>query len=110
MPAPIQETLVLDAPARLTIGAGDAELREAIRSALDQGYRSIVLDMASVRRLDSSGVGELIAAHIEVEQLGGCLVLGRLSERVGGVLAATRLTGVLGIHDSLEGALLEAAA
>jgi anti-anti-sigma factor len=110
MPVPTQETLVLEAPARLTIGRGDAELRATIRSALDQGYRSIVLDMENVRRLDSSGVGEIIAAHVLVRDLGGRLVLGRLSTRAGGVLAATRLTGVLEIHDSLEGALLGAAA
>ncbi len=103
-------TLVLEAPARLTIGRGDVELRTAVHSALDEGHRSIVLDMENVTRLDSSGVGEIIAAHLLAQELGGRLVLARLSPRAGGVLAATRLTGVLEIHDSLEGALLEVAA
>lgn len=109
MPVP-HEILVLDVPARLTIGRGDTELRESVRSALDQGYRSIVLDMAKVKRLDSAGVGELIAAHLRVREMDGRLVLGRLSPRAGGVLAATRLSGVLEIHHSLEGAMLEATA
>lgn len=104
------DTLVLEAPARLTIGWGDATLRKSIHSALEEGHRSIVLDMENVKRLDSSGVGEIIAAHLLAQELGGRLVLARLSPRAGGVLAATRLTGVLEIHDSLEGALLEAAA
>ena len=103
-------TLVLEAPTRLTIGRGDAELRRLVESALAEGHRAILLDMASVKRLDSAGIGELVAMHLLVREAGGRLVLSRLSPRVGGVLAATRLTGVLEIHDSLEGALLELAA
>lgn len=110
MPTPTLEALVLPAPARLTIGQGDRELRRSIQAALGEGYRAIVLDMENVKRLDSAGIGELIAAHLRVQDRGGRLVLGRLSARAGGVLAATQLTGVLEIHDSLEGALLEVAA
>ncbi|HVS04485.1 MAG TPA: STAS domain-containing protein, partial [Thermoanaerobaculia bacterium] len=86
-------TTVLEAPTRITIGLGDSELRQMIQDALAEGYRSIVLDMEAVKRLDSAGVGELVALHLLVRQLGARLVLCRLSPRVGGVLAATQLVG-----------------
>ena len=106
----IDEALVLEVSGKLTIGFGDVQLREAIQSAVDVGHRSIILDLDGVRVLDSAGTGEIVAAHRLLEELGGRLVLTRLSPKVGGVLLATRLTGVLAIHGSLEGAILDLAA
>lgn len=106
----IDNSVVIEASGRITIGQGDALLRDAIVAAVDSGYRKIALDLSEVRALDSSGVGEMVAAHRLVQSVGGRLVLAGLSPKVGGVLAATRLTGVLEIDSSLDTALLSLAA
>lgn len=103
-------TVVLELSGRLTIGRGDSDLRQAIDDAIAANARSIVLDAAGVSLLDSSGAGELVAAHKLLQSLGGRLSIARMSPKVGGVLVATRLSGVLDLHDSLEGALLDLAA
>ena len=104
------ETVIIEVSGRVTIGIGDVLVRDAIQEAVQQGHRQIVVDLAGVRALDSSGVGELVAAHKLLRSLDGRLVLTRLSSRVGGVLAATRLSGILEIEGSIEGALLSIAA
>ena len=103
-------THVLELSGRFSIGRGDSDFRQAIDDALASGARSIVIDAAGVSLLDSSGAGELVAAHQLLQSLGGRLSIARMSPKVGGVLVATRLTGVLDLHDSIEGALLEQAA
>ncbi len=104
------KTAIFTAPSRLTIGRGDAKLRDAVSKAIDEGQRTVIIDLGEVRYLDSAGVGEIMAAHRALESLGGQLILARLSPKVGGVLAATHLSGVLEITESLDSALLAAAA
>ncbi|MBZ0113255.1 MAG: STAS domain-containing protein [Thermoanaerobaculia bacterium] len=106
----IEDSLVIEASGRITIGQGDALLRDAVVAAVESGHRKIALDLSEVRALDSSGVGEMVAAHRLVQSVGGRLVLAGLSSKVGGVLAATRLTGILEIDSSLDTALLSLAA
>lgn len=101
----IGDAHIIEARGRITIG-NDALLRDAVQTAVARGSRSIIIDAQNVTVLDSSGAGELVAAHLLLRDLGGRLVLARIAPKAGGVLLATRLTGVLEIHDSLEGALL----
>ena len=103
-------TVIVEATGRLTIGQGDALLREAIQDAVDRGFKSVILDFSGVRFLDSAGIGEVMAGHRLLEGFGGQLVLAGLSPKVGGVLAATRLSGVLEITASVDSALLTLAA
>lgn len=103
-------TTILELTGRITIGRGDVQLRESIQEAVAAGSSSIVVDAAGVTLLDSSGAGELVAAHRLMQELGGRFAIARMSPKVGGVLVATRLTGVLELHESLESALLEMAA
>lgn len=97
--------LVLAAVGRMTIGRGDVTVREAVQKALGEGQTRIILDMKDVSALDSSGVGELVAQHVSARNRGGHLRLLHLSDRVGGVLKATRLTGILEIYDDEASAL-----
>ena len=57
---------VLVITGRVTIGAGDIDVRETVQSALASGSRKLVLDMSGVTKLDSSGIGELISAYIGI--------------------------------------------
>lgn len=99
------DVLILRAAGKLTIGDGDVAVRRAVQRALSEGRTNILLDMAGVSRIDSSGIGELVAQHVSAQHRGGQLKLLRLSDKVGGVLKATRLTGVLEIFDDETAAL-----
>jgi anti-sigma B factor antagonist len=99
------DVLILDLSGKLTIGTGDVTLRDKVASALEAGETKILLNMGGVSAMDSSGVGELVAAYTSANNRQGLLKLANLSQRVGGVLQATRLTGVLDMFDAEKDAL-----
>ncbi len=65
-------------------------LHAALRSRISDGDRRIVLDLKSVRFIDSTGLGALVASLKHVG-IGGALVLCGVSESVGTLLKLTRM-------------------
>ena len=96
---------ILDLQGKITIGEGDVALREAVQAAVGDGATNILLNMARVRSIDSSGVGELVAAYTTVTNRGGKLRLFSLPGRVLGVLQITQLVTVLDILEDEEEAV-----
>ncbi len=96
---------ILDLQGRITIGEGDVALREAVQAAVGDGASNILLNMGRVRAIDSSGVGELVAAYTTVTNRGGKLRLFSLPSRVLGVLQITQLVTVLDILEDEDEAV-----
>ena len=93
------DILILVLRGRLTIGEGDSEVGQAMRSAAAAGEKKILIDMKDVPVIDSSGVGEVMAAYAGAKRRGCTIKLLWLSPRVGEVLKSTRLAGVFEIFD-----------
>ena len=81
-------------------GGSEGELRRAIRAAVDQGSRHIVLNLQEVGDIDSSGVAELASAHITTANRGGMLVLCCLSKKLKHIFGITHLEDVFAIYAS----------
>lgn len=47
------------------------ELRSRMRGILEEGVLDLVVDLAGVRMVDSSGIGLLISAHNSMRKVGG---------------------------------------
>ncbi len=86
---------ILDFKGKLTIGAGDIELRDAVVEALAAGSLNILLNLKRVSAIDSSGVGEIVASYRSLADRGGKLKLENLSPKVMDVLMLTELIKVL---------------
>lgn len=86
---------ILDLAGKITIGAGDVQLRDAVLTALAVGPKNVLLNMEKVTGLDSGGVGELMSSHATVTRRGGRLALAEVPGRILGVLETTLLTNVL---------------
>ena len=74
----------------------------------EAGLRHVVLDMAKVDALDSSGLGAIVAALKRVAERGGDLKIARLGPRARLVFEITRSHKVFEIHDTVEEALAAA--
>jgi anti-sigma B factor antagonist len=81
-------------------GGGEGELRRAIRTAVDQGARHVVINLQEVVDIDSSGVAELASAHITTANRGGTLLLCCLSKKLKHIFGITRLEEVFAIYAS----------
>jgi anti-sigma B factor antagonist len=67
------------------------ELQTRITALADSGQRQLVIDLAGVGFMDSTGLGALVAARDHVIATGGDLTLARVPARVGLLL---RITGL----------------
>jgi len=101
----VGDIVVLDIRGRITLGEGNVILRETVREMLDKGSRKIVLNLADVQYMDSSGVGELVKTHTTVRNEGGQLRLMNLNSRVNDLLRLTRLSAVFDIEPDEAGAI-----
>lgn len=68
-------------------------LQEEIRQKVAGGQRRLILDLESVQRIDSSGVGILVAIIWSTTQAGGNVVLATVPPAVEKVLGLTMLLG-----------------
>ena len=90
---------ILEPKGKITIGAGDIALRNAVHEALDAGSKNILLNLADVTTIDSSGIGELVSAYTTVTNRGGKLKLLRLPPKVEDIMQITQLVTVFDVFD-----------
>jgi anti-sigma B factor antagonist len=88
---------ILDVSGRITLGEGSVGLRDAVHKELEAGNRKIVLNLANVSYMDSSGVGELTSAYSSVKHQGGEIRLVNLTKKVDGLMQITKLATVFDI-------------
>lgn len=89
---------VVDLGGRITLGEGSSLLRKTIRELLDDQRTKIVLNLADVNYIDSSGIGELVSAFTAVKKSGGDLKLLQLTKKVHDLLQLTKLFTVFEVY------------
>jgi anti-sigma B factor antagonist len=95
----VEDVTVVDLSGRITLGEGSVVLREAVRDLLGKGRKAILLNLADVTYIDSSGIGELVSAFTSVSNQGGELKLLKLTKKVHDLLQITKLYTVFDIKD-----------
>ena len=85
------DVTIVTASGKLVLGEETSALRTKIRELVAGGSKRIVLDLAGVSYMDSSGLGELIGAHTTVTTAGGEMKLLNLASRVHDLLKITKL-------------------
>ncbi len=96
-PRQVGDVTVIDITGRITLGEGSSNLREGIRDLVAKGNKKILLNLAEVSYIDSSGIGELVSAFTSVANQGGKLKLLNLTKRVSDLLQITKLITVFEI-------------
>jgi len=99
------DVTVLDLRGEVRIGEGSIALRDAIRNLADTGKKKLLLNLAGVSYIDSSGIGELIANYTTVSRQGGQLKLLKLTDRVQNLLVITKLLTVFDAYEDEAEAL-----
>jgi len=96
---------VVDVSGRLTLGEGSSALRDQVRTLISGGHKKILLNMKDVTYIDSSGIGELVAAYTSATGLGGNVKLLGLTNKVKDLLQITKLYTVFEVHEDEAHAL-----
>jgi len=88
---------VVDLSGKITIGDGDLKLRQAVNALLEEGRKSIILNLSSVSYMDSAGIGELVACFKRAVEKGAKIKLVNPSGKVQDLLVLTRLQEIFEI-------------
>ena len=96
---------VVDIGGRITLGEGSALLRKTVRDLLEEKRILILLNLADVDYIDSSGIGELVSAYTGVKNRGGALKLLQLTKKVHDLLQLTKLFTVFDVYSDESTAL-----
>jgi anti-sigma B factor antagonist len=90
----IEGVNIVDLSGRITIGEGTIVLKDAVRNLLQRNEKKILLNLADVSYIDSSGIGELVSSFTTVGNQGGKLKLLNLTKKVHDLLSITKLLTV----------------
>jgi anti-sigma B factor antagonist len=99
------EVTVVEMGGRIALGEGSALLRKTIRDLLTERRTRILLNLADISYIDSSGIGELVSAYTSVKGQGGELKLLHLTKKVHDLLQITRLFTVFEVFTDEPAAL-----
>jgi anti-sigma B factor antagonist len=99
------DVTVIAMTGRITLGDGTTRLREAVQQVLDRGRNKIILNLAEVLYVDSSGLGEMVHSLKTVRSGGGELKLTNLQSLTRDLIQITRLFTVFDVFDNEETAV-----
>ena len=95
----VGDVSVMDASGRITLGEGASSFRETLRELVSKGNKKLLLNLADVSYIDSSGIGELVSGFTSVTNQQGQLKLLNLTKRVRDLLQITKLYTVFEVFD-----------
>ena len=95
----VGDVTVIDAVGRITLGEGSSTFRDTIRDMASQGHKKLLLNLAEVSYIDSSGIGEMVSSFTTVTNHGGQLKLLNLTKRVKDLLQITKLYTVFEVFE-----------
>jgi anti-sigma B factor antagonist len=101
----IGDVQILDWSGKITLGEGTMSVRNAVRDILQSGGKKIILNLADVSYIDSSGIGELVSSYTTVTNTGGKFKLLSLTKKIHELLAITKLLTVFETFDDEQTAL-----
>ena len=104
------DVIVLDLNGDLVLGDGDAVLRASVDELLAEGWRRIVINLSRVHRLDSTGIGELVASWKLASRFDAKLKVLRPGDKVKHTLHLTQILPVLEVFEDEHTAIASFAA
>ena len=96
----VGDVTIIDLSGRITLGEETNTVRKTIRELVAKGTKKLVLNLADVSYIDSSGVGELVSSYTAVRNAGGELKLLNLTKKVHDLLQVTKLYTIFDIKDN----------
>jgi anti-sigma B factor antagonist len=101
----IGDVRILDCSGKITLGEGTMAIRNTVRDILKNNGKKIILNLAEVNYIDSSGIGELVSTYSTVANSGGQFKLLNLTKKIQELLAITKLLTVFQVFDNEQSAL-----
>ncbi len=101
----VGDVTVLHLQGPITLGEGTRKFRELIQEKLAAGNKNLLLNLAEVYYMDSSGLGELVTAFTTAQKQGARLKLMKLSPRVKDLVQLTKVYQIFEVFNDEDSAV-----
>lgn len=91
---------IVDVSGKIALGDSNTQLHQSLKQLVADGKKNVVLNMADVTGIDSSGLGSIVAGYSTLQSAGGSLKLMSLSDRIADIMTITKLYTVFDIYDN----------
>ena len=91
--------VILDLDGKIALGETNRSLHEALRELGESNQKNVMVNLAKVTAIDSSGLGELVAGYASLERSGGKMKLLNLSPRITELMTITKLFTVFDVFE-----------
>jgi anti-sigma B factor antagonist len=96
---------IVDLRGRITVGLEASKVRARLQELAAAGARNVILNLADVDYIDSTGLGALVVCYTSLRKLGGRLKLENLSRRNVELLVFTKLATVFELFNDEQDAV-----
>jgi anti-sigma B factor antagonist len=100
----LSDVTVFDLDGSFVLG-GDGQFRKHVADNIEGGGRKLIINLAKVSYMDSSGLGELISCYTKMQRVNGHMKLLHLNNRLNQLLVLTKLITVFETFDSETAAI-----
>ncbi len=94
--------VVIELKGNVMGGPEAQEFNDLLHKFVDEGKKNIVVNLASVKFMNSSGLGMLISGYTTIKNAGGSLKLANATEKINSLLVITKLITIFENFDSVE--------
>jgi anti-sigma B factor antagonist len=95
---------VIEVKGSLVGGEETDELRSAVADFIEQGTKSLIIDLSKVTYLNSTAIGVLVSAHTTFSRNKGHVKLCGINKNINNIFVITKLTLVFDVADTKEDA------
>ncbi len=100
-----EDVIIVDLQGRLVSGTGDKLLREVMNELLAASWVKILLNLSEVNKIDSAGIGELVASIKLARRFSSRVKLLHVRGQIRDILELSQILPLLEIYESEESAL-----
>lgn len=101
----VYNAVVVELKGNIMGGPEASELNTQLHELVNQGKKNVVIDLAEVTFMNSSGLGMLISCLTTVKNAGGELKLANATEKIQSLLVITKLVQIFENYDSVDKAV-----
>jgi len=99
------EAVILELKGNVMGGDDTKIFNEQLRNLIDDDKKKIVIDLAGVKFMNSSGLGMLIGGLTTLKKADGVLKLARVTDKIESLLIITKLITIFDSYDTVDEAV-----
>jgi anti-sigma B factor antagonist len=98
----MQGAMVIDVVGELTVGSGTERLLETVRRLVSSGRTLLLVNLSQCKRVDSSGLGELVTCLVTATRHDAALRLTSVPQYIRGVMKLTNILKAFEVFETDE--------